>query len=77
MRSRPSRDAIKFTVNVESLMKTADVKGSSMFGHMNTRNLSKAEMDEQKRKKRKLNEISKTEIVHNKPVDMLKSTTVV
>ena len=45
LRSRPSRDAIKFTLNVEALMKISDGK-DQMFGHMNSKNLSKAEMDE-------------------------------
>lgn len=60
LRTRPSRDAIKFTLNVESLMKTAD--GSGLFDHMNTKNLTQAEMEKARRvKKRKLNSISNTD----------------
>jgi hypothetical protein len=44
LRTRPARDAIKFTLNVESLMKTSDGK-SNMFDHMTTKNLSASEMD--------------------------------
>jgi hypothetical protein len=43
LRSRPARDAIKFTLNIESLLKNADK--SSLFDHMNTRNMTQAEMD--------------------------------
>jgi hypothetical protein len=59
LRSRPARDAIKFTLNVESLMKTADgKKNASIFENMNTNNKTQAEMDLNKRKKRRVNEIA-------------------
>ena len=46
LRTRPARDAIKFTLDVESLMKATEAQGgSSLFEHMNTKNLSKAEME--------------------------------
>ena len=43
LRSRPARDAIKFTLNVESLLKNSD--GSGLFDHMNAKNLTQAELD--------------------------------
>ena len=46
MRSRPARDAIQFTLDVDTL----DVKED---GNYNTKNLSKAEMDAEKRLRRK------------------------
>lgn len=46
MRSRPARDAIQFTLDVENL----DVKED---GNYLTKNLSKLEMDELKRLRRK------------------------
>lgn len=55
LRSRPARDAIKFTLDVESVKRSS---GSALFDHMNTKNLTQAEMDKQRRKKRKINEIS-------------------
>jgi ribonucleotide reductase alpha subunit len=59
LRTRPSKDAIKFTLNVESLMKSSDNNG--MFDHLNSKNMTQAEMDQQKRiKKRKINDISKS-----------------
>jgi ribonucleotide reductase alpha subunit len=57
LRSRPARDAIKFTLNVESLLKTSADTG--LFQHMNTNNLTQAELDQMKRKKRKIAEVSK------------------
>ena len=60
LRSKPARDAIKFTLNVESLMKTG-CKESQIFNHMNYNNKSQAEMDKKKHKKRKLNAINKSE----------------
>ena len=59
LRSRPSRDAIKFTLNVESLIKNNDT--GNLFEHMNVKNLTQVEMDQNKRKKRKINEISTNE----------------
>ena len=59
LRSRPARDAIKFTLNVESLLKNSE--SQNLFEHMNSKNFTQAEMDQMKRKKRKLNEISKSE----------------
>lgn len=53
LRSRPARDAIKFTLNVEQLMNSSTEK--NLFEHMNTKNLTQAEMDK-KKKKRKINE---------------------
>lgn len=53
LRSRPARDAIQFTLDVDSL----DVKDSNYVG----KNLSKAEMDAlKKNKKRKMSEVSKS-----------------
>lgn len=46
MRSRPARDAIQFTLDVDTL----DVKED---GNYNTKNLSKAEMDAAKRLRKK------------------------
>jgi Flp pilus assembly CpaE family ATPase len=63
LRSRPARDAIKFTLNVESLLKCSD--NNNLFEHMNTKNLTQAELDQQRRKKRKLNEITKPEGFEN------------
>lgn len=59
LRTRPSRDAIKFTLNMESIKKNSD---SRLFDHMHQNNLNQAEMDQQRRKKRKINEISKSEV---------------
>ena len=59
LRSRPARDAIKFTLNVESLIKNAETTG--LFDHMHTGNKSQAEIDQMKKKKRKFNDISKSE----------------
>lgn len=57
LRTRPARDAIKFTLNVESFLKASD--GSGMFEHMNSKNLTQAELEQlRKVKKRKLNQIS-------------------
>ena len=54
LRSRPSRDAIKFTLDVGKLS-----RDSSVFDHMNEKNYTQAEIDAmKKRKKRKINEIS-------------------
>jgi hypothetical protein len=36
LRSRPARDAIKFTLNVESLLKNSESK--NLFEHMNSKN---------------------------------------
>jgi ribonucleotide reductase alpha subunit len=46
LRTRPARDAIKFTLNVESLMQAEGGKGSSIFEHMNSKNLTQKEMEE-------------------------------
>ncbi len=46
LRSRPARDAIQFTLDVDNL----DVKED---GNYHTKNLSKQEMDDQKRLKKK------------------------
>ena len=64
LRSRPAREPIKFTINVESFIKSSETTGNSnIFSHMNSNNLSKAEMDQKKRvKKRKFNEMSKSDI---------------
>ena len=43
LRSRPARDAIKFTLNVESLLQAGTE--NQMFDHMNAKNLTQAEMD--------------------------------
>jgi len=59
LRSRPARDAIKFTLNVEQLMKTSE--DSSLFNHMNQKNMTQAEMDQARRKKRKLNQVAGNE----------------
>lgn len=59
LRSRPARDAIKFTLNVESIKRTSDL---GIFDHMNSKNQTQAEIDQQRRKKRKLNEISKSDV---------------
>jgi ribonucleotide reductase alpha subunit len=59
LRSRPARDAIKFTLNVESIKRTGDL---GIFDHMNSKNQTQAEIDQQRRKKRKLNEISKSDV---------------
>ena len=59
LRTRPSKDAIKFTLNVESLM--SNTNSSGMFDHMNSKNLTQAEMDQSRKiKKRKINDISKS-----------------
>ena len=59
LRSRPARDAIKFTLNVESIKRTSDL---GIFDHMNSKNQTQAEIDQQRRKKRKINEISKSDV---------------
>jgi ribonucleotide reductase alpha subunit len=59
LRSRPSRDAIKFTLNIESLLNNVETAG--LYDHMATKNLNQAEMDVISKKRRKLNEISKSE----------------
>ena len=59
LRSRPSRDAIKFTLNIESLKKNTDC---GLFDHMNQRNKSQSELDHSRKKKRKISEISKSDI---------------
>jgi len=38
LRTRPARDAIKFTLNVESLLKASDSNG--LFDHMNSKNMT-------------------------------------
>lgn len=43
LRTRPSKDAIKFTLNVESLMKNSESSG--MFDNLNSKNMTQAEMD--------------------------------
>jgi len=58
LRSRPARDAIKFTLNVEALLKNSESK--DLYEHMSSKNYTQAELDQMKRKKRKLNEISKS-----------------
>lgn len=66
LRTRPAKDAIKFTLNVESLLKNSE--SSSMFDHLNSKNLSEAEMKEQRRvKKRKIVEISNSNQVEVEP----------
>jgi hypothetical protein len=69
LRSRPARDAIKFTLNVEALLKNSDSR--DLYEHMSSKNFTQAELDQMKRKKRKLNEISKSasenaEVILNK-----------
>jgi hypothetical protein len=59
LRSRPARDAIKFTLNVEAIKRTSDL---GIFDHMNSKNQTQAEIDQQRRKKRKINEISKSDV---------------
>lgn len=46
LRTRPARDAIQFTLDLDAL----DVKEDNAY---NTKNLSKAEMDEAKRNKKR------------------------
>lgn len=46
LRSRPARDAIQFTLDVDNLNVKED-------GNYNSKNLSKAEMDAAKRQRRK------------------------
>ena len=70
LRTRPARDAIKFTLNVESFLKASD--GSGMFEHMNSKNLTQVELEQlRKVKKRKLNQISNSSI-DNSAVDTSK-----
>lgn len=64
MRTRPARDAIKFTLNMESLLKNTD-SSNNMFDHMNTKNLTQAELDLQKRKKRKITDQTKPDETEN------------
>ena len=76
LRSRPSRDAIKFTLNVESLLNNVETAG--LYDHMATKNLNQAEMELMTKKRRKLNETSKSEneapnsMVSIQPSDMMK-----
>ena len=67
LRTKPARDAIKFTLNVESLMKASNSNG--MFDHMNTKNLTASEMEMMKKKKRKINEVSTTVTSENKEAE--------
>jgi hypothetical protein len=43
LRSRPARDAIKFTLNVESLLNNAETAG--LYDHMSSKNMTQAELD--------------------------------
>jgi len=41
LRSRPARDAIKFTLDIESLIKNSDShENSALFDHMNVKNMT-------------------------------------
>lgn len=65
LRSRPARDAIQFTLDVDSL----DVKDD---GNYNSKNLSKAEMDENKRLRKKRPATEAVNPVKDSAVDLSK-----
>lgn len=48
-RSRPARDAIKFTVNVDELLKAADKGASQVMECLNTDNASRANLGKKRR----------------------------
>lgn len=61
LRTRPARDAIKFTLNVESLMKVGSDSNNSDLFNYNSRNMTQAELDQSRKvKKRKANDIANT-----------------
>ena len=48
-RSRPARDAIKFTVNVDMLLKAADKGSTQVMECLNTDNASKSNIGKKRR----------------------------
>jgi L,D-peptidoglycan transpeptidase YkuD (ErfK/YbiS/YcfS/YnhG family) len=64
LRAKPSVDAIKFTLNIESMIKAGQTLNANMTSHMSTNNKSEAEMKTQgRRKKRMVNEISNNTVM--------------